>query len=76
MPHIIVKMYPGRDEATKQNLTKKIEQLFIDELGSSSDSLSIGIEDIQPENWQETVVKPDIINKKETITKMPGYDIE
>jgi 4-oxalocrotonate tautomerase len=76
MPHIIVKMYPGRDEATKQNLTKKIEQLFIDELGSSSDSLSIGIEDIQPENWQETVVKPDIINKKETITKMPGYDIK
>jgi len=76
MPHIIVKMYPGRDEATKENLTKKIEQLFIDELGSSSDSLSIGIEDIQPENWQETVVKPDIINKKETITKMPGYDIE
>lgn len=76
MPHITVKMFPGRDDATKQQLTEKIEQLFIEELGSSSDSLSIGIEDIQPEDWKETVVKPDILEKKASITKMPGYDIE
>lgn len=76
MPHITVKMFPGRDDAIKQKLTDKIEQLFIEELGASSDSLSIGIEDIQPEDWTESVVKPDILDKKESITKMPGYDIE
>jgi len=76
MPHIVIKMFPGRDEQAKKNLTDKIEQLFIDELGSSSDSLSIGIEEIESSEWMNTVAKPEILDKKETITKMPGYEIK
>jgi 4-oxalocrotonate tautomerase len=76
MPHIVVKMFPGRDAETKKTLTKKIEQLFIDELGSSPDSLSIGIEEVDSSDWMENVAKPEILGKKETITKMPGYEIK
>jgi len=75
MPHVIIKMHPGRDEETKQKLSQEVEQLIMDITGCSSDAVSVGIEDIPAEKWHEEVVQPDIIEKKDTIKKMPGYDI-
>jgi 4-oxalocrotonate tautomerase len=38
------------------------------------EAVSVGIEDVKPEHWTETVYKPDILGKSETVYKKPGYD--
>jgi 4-oxalocrotonate tautomerase len=34
----------------------------------------VGIEDVKPEDWTETVYKPDILGNAGRIYKKPGYD--
>jgi 4-oxalocrotonate tautomerase len=43
-------------------------------LNYGEESVSVGIEDVQPKNWTEQVYRPDIIGKPGTIYKKPGYD--
>ena len=43
-------------------------------LNYGEESVSVGIEDVKPEDWTEKVYKPDILSKPETIYKKPGYD--
>jgi 4-oxalocrotonate tautomerase len=69
MPHVIVKLYPGRTEEQKKNLADKIAQAVIDAVNVPEDSISIGIEEIPKEQWEETVKKRDIIAKQKTIYK-------
>jgi 4-oxalocrotonate tautomerase len=38
------------------------------------ESISVGIEDVEPDDWAETVYKPDILDKRDTIFKQPGYN--
>jgi 4-oxalocrotonate tautomerase len=37
-------------------------------------SVSVGIEDVASDDWTETVYKPDIIGKSDTLYKKPGYN--
>lgn len=76
MPHIIVKMYPGRTEDQKVELTARIVEAVMDTLNVGTQSISVGIEEISPENWDETVYKPDILDKEDTMYKKPGYKTE
>jgi 4-oxalocrotonate tautomerase len=73
MPHVIVKLYPGRSETLKAKLAEEITKTLISTLNSSDDAISVGIEDVSPERWTETVYEPEIIGKSETIYKTPGY---
>ncbi|ABQ34420.1 hypothetical protein BBta_2242 [Bradyrhizobium sp. BTAi1] len=43
-------------------------------LNSGEDSVSVGIEDVTPNEWTAKVYRPDIIDKADTIYKKPGYD--
>lgn len=72
MPHVIVKMFPGRTPAQKQAVADAITQALITTLGSKPASISVGIEDIAPDAWDATVKTPDILGKPETIFKQPG----
>ena len=36
--------------------------------------VSVGIEDIAPQDWTAKVYKPDIIQKRDTLYKNPGYN--
>ncbi|MDY0360364.1 MAG: tautomerase family protein [Desulforegulaceae bacterium] len=73
MPHIIVKMYPGRSLEQKQEFALKITDEAVKILGCSADSVSVAIEEIEQENWKYQVYYPDIEEKKETLYKKPGY---
>lgn len=73
MPHIIVKLYPGRTEEQKVEVTARIVDAIMDALKISSNSISVGIEEVAPEDWTETVYKPDIVKKEFTLYKKPGY---
>jgi 4-oxalocrotonate tautomerase len=74
MPHVIVKLYSGRSERQKQVLAQALTQAVTSALDCGEESISVGIEDVEPKDWTEQVYKPDIIAKPETIYKKPGYD--
>jgi 4-oxalocrotonate tautomerase len=72
MPHVIVKLYPGRSEAQKTQLAQELTKTVISVLGSRQEAVSVGIEDIAADDWSEVVNKPDILAKLGTIYKQPG----
>ena len=74
MPHVIVKLYAGRSEQQKAALAEAVTKAVTGTLRLGDESVSVGIEDIAPKDWTETVYKPDIIAKQPTIYKQPGYD--
>ncbi len=74
MPHIIVKLYPGRSEQQKTQLVETIAKDVVAIIRCEEKSVSVAIEEIKPEEWVETVYKPDILNKQETLYKKPGYN--
>lgn len=73
MPHVIVKLYSGKSEQLKQALAQAITEAVTSSLGYGEDSVSVGIEDVEPSDWTDQVYKPDIIAKAQTIYKKPGY---
>lgn len=73
MPHIIVKLYPGRSEEQKMNLVKSITTVVSEKLNLNESSISIAIEEVLSENWAKEVYKKDIIDNHEKLYKEPGY---
>jgi len=73
MPHITVRMYAGRSEEQKRRLAEVITNAFITTLGSAPDAISVGIEDIAPDDWMAKVYEPEISGKEASLYKRPGY---
>jgi 4-oxalocrotonate tautomerase len=73
MPHVIVKLWPGKSEQQKQRLADAIANDVMEILDYGEESLSIGIEEIAPGDWAQKVFKPDIDEKPDTLYKKPGY---
>jgi 4-oxalocrotonate tautomerase len=74
MPHVIVKMYPGRTDEQKNKLAQAIADSIVKIAKCEETSVSVAIEEIAPEDWAETVYRPDIMKKEETLVKKPGYN--
>ncbi len=73
MPHILVKLYPGRTEEQKHRLARKIVQDVVAIAVCEVKSVSVAIEEVTPEEWTEKVYQPDIIDRKELLYVAPGY---
>jgi 4-oxalocrotonate tautomerase len=74
MPHIIVKMYPGKSEAQKNRLAEEITKAVMEVTNNAELSVSVSIEDIAPGDWVEKVYNPDILGQWDKLYKKPGYD--
>jgi 4-oxalocrotonate tautomerase len=74
MPHVIVKLYPGRSDEIKTRLADEITKSVTMIADCKETAVSVAIEEIEPEKWAQTVYKPDIIEKSETLFKKPGYN--
>jgi 4-oxalocrotonate tautomerase len=74
MPHVIVKLWPGKSERQKARLSEAIVKDVMNVLNYGEESVSVDIEEVKPEDWAEKVYKPDIQNKWERLYKKPGYD--
>jgi 4-oxalocrotonate tautomerase len=74
MPHVIVKLYAGRSEKDKMRLADAVTKAVMSTLNYGEEAVSVGVEDVKPEHWAETVYKPDILGKSETLYKKPGYN--
>ena len=73
MPHVIVKLWPGKSEQQKIRLAEEIAKDVMNVLNYGEESVSVAIEEIEPQDWAEKVYRPDIINSSEKLYKKPGY---
>jgi 4-oxalocrotonate tautomerase len=75
MPHVIIKLWPGKSKQQKARLSEEIVRTVTSVLKYGEESVSVGIEEVSPEDWAEKVYEPDIRSKWETLYKKPGYDL-
>ncbi len=73
MPHVIVKLWPGKSEQQKRRLTEAITKDIATVLNYRDESVSVAIEEVTPVEWSEKVYRPDIVGKAATLYKKPGY---
>jgi 4-oxalocrotonate tautomerase len=73
MPHVLVKLWPGKSEQQKARLAEAIAKDLMDILNYGEESVSVAIEEVQPQDWAEQVYKPDIVDNSEKLYKKPGY---
>ncbi len=75
MPHVIVKLWPGKSEKQKQQLADRITKDVMEVLHYGDESVSVAMEEISAKEWAEKVYKPDILNKSDELYKKPEYDL-
>ena len=59
MPYIKIKAYP-KDPAIKKEIAERINKAFLELWGCSQEAISLSIEEVAPEDWEETVAKAEI----------------
>jgi 4-oxalocrotonate tautomerase len=74
MPHVIVKLLPGKSESQKSQLAEQLVKDVVAIAKCDEGSVSVAIEEIQPADWAEKVYRPDILNRPEKLYKKPGYN--
>ena len=65
MPHIAVKLWPGRSEEEKTAFARAVADDAARYLHADRAWVSVSIEESAPEAWEETVVRPEILEKPE-----------
>ena len=73
MPHVIVKLWPGKSEQQKTRLAEAITKDVMNIFNYGEESVSVAMEEIKPQDWAEKVYQPDIIGKPAQLYKKPGY---
>jgi 4-oxalocrotonate tautomerase len=74
MPHVIVKLLSGPTEQQKAKIAEEVTKAIMTTANCAQQSVSVGIEDVESDDWVERVYKPDIVSKPEKLYKKPGYD--
>ncbi len=74
MPHVIVKLWPGRSEQDKARLAEEIVKDVVGVIRCPESAVSVAIEEVKREEWPEKVYRPDILNNAEKLYKKPGYN--
>lgn len=76
MPHIIVKLWPGKSEKQKQKLADEITRSVEATLNYGEESVSVALEEVSAAEWAEKVYRPDILANEKKLYKKPGYTME
>jgi 4-oxalocrotonate tautomerase len=74
MPHVIVKLWPGKSEEQKTRLAERIIKDVMDVLEYGEESVWVSLEEVKPQDWAEKVCKSDILQNPENVYKKPGYN--
>ncbi len=74
MPHVIVKMLPGRSDEQKRRIAEAITQAVMTHARCAESSVSVDIEDVSAEDWTEQVYEPAIRAHWDRLYKQAGYE--
>jgi 4-oxalocrotonate tautomerase len=75
MPHVTVKMYPGKTDAQKAEMAEAIAAALMASAGTAEKAISVSIEDVAQADWEAQVYRPEIVGRPETLFKKPGYTL-
>ena len=73
MPHVIVKLWPGKTKQQKQRLADAIVKDVTEIFRYGDESVSVAFEEIGAPEWREKVYEPDIMGSPDKLYKKPGY---
>ena len=73
MPHVIVKLWPGKSDQQKQRLADRIAKDVMEVLDYGEESVSVSFDEVGARDWKAKVYKPDIIDQPDKLWKKPGY---
>lgn len=73
MPHVNIKHFPSLSEEQHEALSQAITDAITTVVGCDEGVVSIAVEPIEPDVWNEQVYVPQIVNRKETLIKTPNY---
>lgn len=74
MPHVTVKLWPGKSDQQKTKLAEEITKNVMEVLGYGEESVSVAFEEVSSQDWAEKVYKTDILDQPEKVYKKPGYN--
>jgi 4-oxalocrotonate tautomerase len=75
MPHIIIKLWPGKTEEQKKLFAERIVKDAMEILGSKESSMSVAIEEIAQDDWSQQVYKTEIAPNLDKLYVKPGYEM-
>ena len=75
MPHVVVKLWPGRNEEIKTNLAKKNADVVAQDLKVDIGDVSVAFEEVNRDDWGEKVYKREIKDNDAVYLK-PDYEYE
>ena len=73
VPHVIVKLWPGKSDDQKRRLSNAIVQDVTNILNYGEESVSVAFEEVPARDWKSKVYEPDIAGRWNQLTKEPGY---
>lgn len=74
MPHIIIKHLPVElDEQRHEALVSEVTDAVRSAFGVDESVISIALEPVAPEVWNEQVYIPEIANRRDRLSKAPDY---
>ncbi|MBQ9059345.1 MAG: tautomerase family protein [Atopobiaceae bacterium] len=71
MPYVAIKCYP-RPQEKLDDMVEKMNQLLMDAWGCPPETITISLEQIEPENWEEKVGAPEIEAKEDLMMILHG----
>ena len=74
MPHVKVKLWPGKTEEQKRRLAEAITKDVVSILDYGEESVTVALEEIKRQDWTEKVYNPELQSKSDTLYKKPGYE--
>jgi len=74
MPHVIVKLWPGKSEQQKNRLAEAIIKDIMDILHYGEESVSVAIEESNLRIGSRRSTSPTFGTSGTSSTKKPGYD--
>ena len=75
MPHVVVKLWPGRNDEIKTNLAKKIADVVAQDLKVDIGDVSVAFEEVNRSDWGKKVYKREIKDNDAVYLK-PDYEYE
>ena len=69
MPHVIVKLYPGRSEQQKNRLAEEIVKDIVAIAKCEEEAVSVAIEEIRPEDWAKRSINRTFLTTRRGYTR-------
>lgn len=73
MPHINIKYFSSLSIEKRSELAIALAEVVSNLIQCDEGAISIALEPIEKERWNEKVYIPEIVNRKELLCKFPNY---